>query len=253
MEAAEEETTEPVRSSRYAAVTELGLAAVALGLYLAVGRLTVDSTDEAVGHARDVLRLEELLGLDLEHRVQDLTSAVPGLSEVITQFYVWGYFPTLVPVVVWLFLRHRDAYRPLRNALAASGVVGLVVYAVYPCAPPWIGGTGFTDTVADGPFYDVARPGGITNHLGALPSFHVGWVILVALAVHRVARSRTLRGLAVAWPLLMSYAVVATGNHWVLDIPAGAALAVTGLVAAAALAQRTRPEQDRGSPALRPS
>ena len=84
----------------------------------------------------------------------------------------------------------------------------------------------------DGPA-GVARPGGgITNHLGAIPSFHVGWVILVAVAVHRVARSRTLRGVAIAWPLLMSYAVVATGNHWVLDIPSGAALAAAGFLAA---------------------
>jgi membrane-associated phospholipid phosphatase len=229
----EEIVRTPSSAARYGVLTELGLAAIAFLSYLAVGRYTVDRTAQAVANAHDVLRLERLLGLDWEHAVQDVTSAVPGWSHVVTQFYVWGYFPTLVPVVVWMYLRHREGYRPLRNALAASGVIGLVVYAVYPCAPPWIGGTGYTDTVAQGPFYDVARPGGgITNHLGAIPSFHVGWVILVAIAVHRVARSRALRGVAIAWPVLMAYAVVATGNHWVLDIPAGAALAATGLLAA---------------------
>lgn len=242
----EEVARSPFSVARYVDVlTELGIAGIAVAAYLAVGRITVDSTAEAVTNAHHVMRLERLLGLDWEHAFQDVVTAVPWWSEVVTQFYVWGYFPTLVPVVVWLYLRHRDTYRPLRNALAASGVVGLVVYATFPCAPPWIGGSGYTDTVAQGPFYDVARPGGITNHLGAIPSFHVGWVILVAAAVYRVAQSPLLRGIAVAWPVAMSYAVVATGNHWVLDVPSGALLALTGL-AIAAMLPASGPERLRG-------
>jgi hypothetical protein len=249
----EELARTPLPVARYGGVlVELGLATIAVLAYLAVGHYTVDSTGQAMANAQHLIRLERSLGLDWEHAAQDATAAVPGLTGLVTQFYVWGYFPTLVPVVVWLYARHRDAYRPLRNALAASGVVGLVIYAVFPCAPPWIGGTGYTDTVAAGPFYDVARPGGITNHLGAIPSFHVGWVILVAIAVHRVARSRALRGVAIAWPLLMSYAVVATGNHWVLDVPSGAALAAAGLAIAAVIpgAGSAWPERVRG---LRPA
>ena len=124
----------------------------------------------------------------------------------------------------------------MRNALLASGVLGLVVYAVYPCAPPWIGGgDGFTDTVAEGSFVAVARPPGVTNHLGAIPSFHVGWVILAGWVVFRIASSRTLRVLCVLYPALMGYAVISTGNHWVLDIPAGAALAALGLLVATLL------------------
>ena len=260
----EEVARTPLPVSRYAGVlVELGLAVVAVLLYLAVGHYTVDSTDQALANAHHLVRLEHSLGLAWEHEVQDATAAVPGLTAVITQFYVWGYFPTLLPVVVWLYARHRDTYRPLRNALAASGVIGLVIYAVLPCAPPWIGGTGFTDTVAQGPFYDVARPSGITNHLGAIPSFHVGWVILVAIAVHRVARTRTLRTVAIAWPVLMSYAVVATGNHWVLDVPSGAALAASGLAVAAMLPRATatwsvrirglRPASRRPPPRSRPA
>ena len=214
-------------------VLELGFVAVALACYLLVGWYAGDRTDEAVRHARDLFDLEQRLGLDWEHAVQDGMLSVPGLEPVVTQFYTWAYFPTLVVLALWLYRRHREAYRRLRNALLASGVVGLVVYATWPCAPPWIGGVGFTDTVSSGAFESVARPAGITNHLGAVPSFHVGWVILVAVAVHGVARTRPGRLLSVLHPVAMAYAVVATGNHWVLDVPAGLLLALVGLALAA--------------------
>jgi hypothetical protein len=223
---------EPDTSSRRPAVLlELGFVVAAVACYLAVRWYTLDRTDEAVRHARALLDLERLLHLDLEHRVQEATLGVPGLGTFLTQFYVWGYFPTLIVVAVWIFRRHPAAYRRLRTALLASGVVGLVVYATYPTAPPWIGGTGFTDTVAHGSFEGVARPHGLTNHLGAVPSFHVGWVLLVAVVLYPLLRSRALRLLCVLHPLLMAYAVVATGNHWVLDLPAGIALAALGLAA----------------------
>lgn len=213
-------------------LVELGWVALALCCYLLVGWYAGDRTAEAVRHAEALLDLERRLGVDWEHAVQDAMLSVPGLAPVVTQFYTWAYFPTLAVLAVWLYRRHRDAYRTLRNALLASGVVGLVVYATWPCAPPWIGGTGFTDTVSAGAFESVARPAGITNHLGAVPSFHVGWVMLVAVVVFRVVRAWWARLLCVLHPLGMAYAVIATGNHWVLDVPAGVLLVVVGLGAA---------------------
>jgi hypothetical protein len=217
---------------------ELGWVVVALATYLLVGWYAGDRTDEAVRNARALFDLEQRLGVDWEHAVQDAMLSVPGLSPVVTQFYTWAYFPTLVVLAIWLFVRHRDAYRTLRKALLASGVVGMVVYATWPCAPPWIGGTGFTDTVAAGSFESVARPAGITNHLGAVPSFHVGWVMLVAVVVFRVVHAWWAKALCVLHPVGMAYAVIATGNHWVLDVPAGVLLVVVGLAAARFLDRR---------------
>lgn len=214
--------------------TDLGLLGAGLACYLAVRWYTLGSTDEAVAHADDVLRLERALGLDWEHAIQDATMSVPGLSTFFTMVYVWGYLPTLVGIALWIRVRHRDSWPSLRNALLLSGAAGLVVYALYPCAPPWIGaGDAFADTVAEGFFVDVARPPGVTNHLGALPSFHVGWVVLVGYVVLRITSARTIKALCVLYPALMGWAVVSTGNHWVLDIPAGVVLAGVGLLVVA--------------------
>ncbi|WP_183099669.1 phosphatase PAP2 family protein [Nocardioides pelophilus] len=210
---------------------ELGFIAAAVACYLAVRAYTADRTDAAVSNARGLLALERQLGVDWEHPIQDATLTVPGLSGFFTQFYIWGYFPTLVVVTIWLYLRSREAYRALRTGLLVSGIVGLAAYASYPVAPPWIADASFTDTVSEGLFLSVARPSGVTNHLGAFPSFHVGWVILVGVVVFRTTRSYVVRTLCVLHPAAMSYAVVSTANHWVLDIPAGVALAAVGLLA----------------------
>ena len=81
----------------------------------------------------------------------------------------------------------------------------------------------------------AARPVGIANELGAIPSFHVGWLALASYVVYRVTGSVLLRVLCVLVPAVMGYAVLATGNHWVLDIPAGLAVAGIGLLVARAL------------------
>lgn len=225
---------------------ELGLVAGGFAAYLLVRWSTLERTAEAVANATGVLTLEQTLGLDHEHVVQATTTAsAPWLTHLATHFYVWGYFPALVGAAVWLHVRHRDDYRRLRTALVVSGVLGLVVYALYPVAPPWISDDRFTDTVGDASLDAFARPDGIMNELGAIPSFHCGWLTLAAVVVFGATRSRWLRVLCVVYPALMFFAVVVTGNHWILDIPAGLGLAAVGLLAASLRPAPARPPAAR--------
>ncbi|HET6967283.1 MAG TPA: phosphatase PAP2 family protein, partial [Ornithinibacter sp.] len=204
--------------------------------------------DEAVAHARGVLALEGRLGLDLEHTVQSATFAgAPWLGHAATHVYVWGYFPVLVAAAAWLYLRHREGYRTLRAALVVSGVLGMLVYALYPVAPPWISDDRFADTVADASLDVFVRPGPFMNELGAIPSFHCGWLTLAAVVVFRATRSRALRVLCVTLPLAMYVSVVVTGNHWTLDVPAGLAVAALGLFGASRLRAARHPA-GAGSP-----
>lgn len=207
--------------------------AAGLGGYLLVRWYTAGRTEEAVANAREVLALEQALSLDVEHAVQTATFAsAPWLGHLATHFYVWGYLPVVVAATLWLYARHRDSYRTLRTALLVSGSVGLLVYALYPCAPPWISDDRFSDSVGAASLDAFARPAWIMNELGAMPSFHCAWLTLVAVVVFRAARSRLVRVLCVVWPTFMYFAVVATGNHWLLDLPAGLALAAVGLLVA---------------------
>lgn len=223
---------------------ELALVGVAVGVNLLVRVYTLDRTNAAIAHAHEVIALEKTIGVGWEPAVQRATLAVPGVGIALTHIYVWGYLPVLLGCLVWLYLRDWPAYRTLRNSLLVAGAVGMPVYAFYPCAPPWIGGTGYTDTVAHaGWLTSFARPEGVANHIGAMPSFHIAFLVLAAWAVGRSARSPTVRVLCVVEPVLVGWAIIATGNHWVLDIPAGLALAGAGLLGAAVI-DRLRPVRD---------
>lgn len=219
---------------------EIGLLLAAVLLNGVVRWSTLDDEAEAVANARDVLALQETVHLDWEHAVQDATLAVAWLDSFTQWFYVWGYLPVLAAVLIGLYVWRSDTYLLLRNALLVSGVIGLLGYAFYPTAPPRLTGLGYVDTVATGALDAAARPVGIANELAAMPSFHVGWLALAGYVVHRVTRSAVLRVLCVLVPATMAYAVVATGNHWVLDLLAGVVVAFVGLLVARTMARTHR-------------
>jgi hypothetical protein len=231
--------------------TELALVGAVLVVNLLVRWATLDDTSAAARNARDVLELEQRLGLDWERAVQDAALAVPWLATGSSWVYVWGYLPVLIGGLAWLYARHPASYSVLRNALLVSGAVGVAAYAWYPCAPPRLG-PGYVDTVAaDGSALDaVAHPAGLANEIAAMPSFHVGWLALVGVVVFWSSRSLLLRAACVAVPVAMSVAVVATGNHWVLDVVAGLLVAALGLVVATVgvpRLRRARGEHVRGA------
>jgi membrane-associated phospholipid phosphatase len=87
----------------------------------------------------------------------------------------------------------------------------------------------------------------------AMPSLHVGWSVLVAVAVFRATSRTWLRAVAVAHPALMALAVTATGNHYLVDSLAGALVALLAVLAAGvwrrAVAQRPSPARAQRSAA----
>jgi hypothetical protein len=210
-------------------LVEVGVVLVVLVANQTVRWLTLDDVAVAVSHAHDVLALEQAWRLDWEHASQDAVRAAPWLGTLGAWFYVWGYLPVVALALVVLFVRRPVGYARLRNALLAGGVVGLAVYVLYPLAPPRLTDLGYADPVAGSLVEPSARPVGIANEIAAMPSFHVGYLVVVAVVVWRMTDSVLVRAWCVLHPLAMCWVVVATGNHWVLDIPAGVAIAVLGL------------------------
>lgn len=213
-------------------LVELGIVAVALLADVLVRWLTLGDRPVAIAHAHDLLALERSWGLDWEHAAQQAVASDAWIQTFGAWFYVWGYLPVVGAGLIGLFVARPRAYARLRNALLAAGVVGLPVYVLYPLAPPRLSGLGYADPIATSAVQAAARPGGIANEIAAMPSFHVGFLVIVAVVVFAVTPSRLLRGWCLVHPALMCWVVVASGNHWVLDLPAGVALAVVGLVVA---------------------
>jgi hypothetical protein len=129
--------------------------------------------------------------------------------------------------LLWLYLRHLDGYRLVRNTMLLSGGIGLVVFAAFPVAPPRLAGLGLVDTVTEySRAYRLLQPPAFVNQYAAMPSLHVGWDLLIGIAVFIYAPILLLRLVGLLLPLLMVSAVLLTANHYLVDAVAGAALVV---------------------------
>lgn len=91
--------------------------------------------------------------------------------------------------------------------------------------------------------YRVLQPPIFTNQYAAMPSLHAGWDLLVGIAVFTAASTTMVRVVGAAMPVLMMLAVVATANHYVLDVVAGVALALAAHAGALLLERRRAARQ----------
>jgi membrane-associated phospholipid phosphatase len=222
-----------------------GLREIAFGaafavVYFGIRNLTVGSAPTAYANADRLMHLERTLHLAWEAPLQGAIISHPALVTLANWVYIWGHWPVIAAVAVWLWRRERGAYRLLRDAMFVSGAIGLAVFALYPVAPPRLAPLALVDSVTTWSHaYRALQPPALTNPYAAMPSLHVGWNLLVGLAIVVHARRRAVRILGALLPAAMAVAVVATANHFLLDVVAGVALALLGLAVASRLGRDT--------------
>lgn len=204
---------------------QIAIVAVAVAAYFLVRGATEAAYGEALRHAQALVDLERMLGLYWEPALQEALAASPRVRAVLNAIYIYGHWPVIVVSLIWLARSHPAIYLRARNAMLISGGIGLVVFVSFPVAPPRLAGLGMTDTVSvASEAYRVLQPTMFTNQYAALPSLHVGWDLVIGLALAAAARRPLLRVLAMAMPVAMVVAVVLTANHYIVDAVAGAAL-----------------------------
>ena len=200
---------------------EAGVVTALYALWQLAGNLAVGGLSEALTHAWWIWHTERSLGLPSELSVQRLLLPHPLLSQLANLYYATMHFGVLIAMLIWLFVRHRDAYPAVRNAMAASTAICLLVSFI-PVAPPrMLTSLGFVDLAAryGESVYGAAGAAGANvgaDQLSAMPSVHVCWSVLVAWAVIPASTSRW-RWLILAHPIVTVFVVVGTGNHYWSD------------------------------------
>jgi membrane-associated phospholipid phosphatase len=207
--------------------------------YFLIRGVTQSATAVAVAHSHQLEDVEDRLGIGVEHQVQSFASRSPALIDVANWIYIWGHWPVIVLTLLWLLLRHRPAYLRLRDSMAVSGALGMAIFVSYPVAPPRLATAGLVDTVMErSSAYRVLQPPIFTDRYAAMPSLHVGWDLLVGMAIVTTAQATLVRLIGWALPPLMAIAVIVTANHSVLDVVVGVLLALGGHLCALALEHR---------------
>jgi hypothetical protein len=214
---------------RAPALREVGIFIVAYLVYFGVRAVTEGTAATAMDNAMELIRLEQRLGIAWEGTVQEGIVGSRVLVDAANAVYICGHWPVIILTGVFLFRYRRGHYYRLRNACLLSGLVGLAVFALYPVAPPRLTDLPLVDTVTRGAEgYRQVLPQEFVNQYAAMPSFHAGWNVLLGIVVFQATRHLLLRALAVAGPATMVLAVVATANHFVIDVVAGVAIVLAG-------------------------
>jgi hypothetical protein len=224
------------------AALESGLILGLYALWQLAGSHSALGPDGAFSRARWIWQFERDVRLPSEAWVQRLFLPHPLLIQFFNLYYDTLHFPVLIACMIWLFGWHRADYGRWRTTLVAVTGLCLIVQLI-PVAPPrMLASTAMVDTAA---LYHqsvyTAVPGVDPDQLSAMPSVHVGWAILVAVAVVSTLRSRW-RWLAVAYPVMTTLAVIVTANHFWLD---GIVAAVILAIVLAAQAKLRRLRQAR--------
>ena len=220
------------RTAGGGAAAWLRQASLYVSAYAAYGAsrwLVIGDRATAVGHAHAIAGLEGRLGIAIEATVQRGlrgTAAMWTLNEA----YLAAQILVVPAALVWLYRRHRPAYRRLRDTVLAAWLLSLPVVWLFPVAPPRLAEPGVIDTITrqSGVALDSRLATSLYNPLAAMPSLHCGFAFAVSVVLARTAERPFTRLLALAWAPVIFLAVLATGNHFVADIAAGVAITLLG-------------------------
>jgi len=143
----------------------------------------------------------------------------------------WTYWNSEFTVVgltlLWVYLRHNERFTRFRNTILLANGIGLVGYVLWPTAPPWMFTTVFENR--------VSHPNGalaaLANPYAAMPSLHAADALIVGYFLVSVTRRWWAKALWALWPAWVWFCVMATANHFLLDVVAGIAVAILSLTA----------------------
>ena len=199
--------------------------------YLGVRHLTYSTPEKALGNGLRVISLERRL----THHLFELTvERVTDSSSTLLTATAWTYWNSEFTVIglalLWIYLRRHDGFRRFRNTVLLANLIGLVGFWLMPTAPPWM----FPDKgFVDGVNHSSALLKTLGNPYAAMPSLHAADALIVGWFLVSTSKTIWAKTLWALWPLWVWFCVVATANHYLLDVLAGIGVAVAAILATA--------------------
>jgi membrane-associated phospholipid phosphatase len=195
--------------------------------------------------------------IDFESRIHalvevDLQRVILSSGDWLVQAVNWTYWNSQFTVVglalLWVYFRRNDAFLRLRNILLLANMIALVGFVLMPTAPPrFFPEWGFVDTLAESSALNHGS--GLvqlaSNQFAAMPSIHSADALILGFTMAALVSSRWAKVLWTLWPSWVWFTVMATGNHYWLDVVAGIGLALVSVSIVMALESRREPEPRR--------
>jgi hypothetical protein len=215
------------RHERIWLLVDLLVVAWLIWLFDALNNLAPVRQGLAIRDGHSVLDLERSLRLDPEHALNVWLARHHALSEIVVFWYENVHIVVTLCVFAWLWWRRVDSFGVLRATLVIVNLIALAVFWSFPVAPPRMLTGGYVDLVSSVhglPAWQIGATALHSNQLCSLPSLHIAWATWCAIAVWRLSSRRVLRAVAVVYPFVTTFAVMATANHYLADALTGAAI-----------------------------
>ncbi|MGZ4348054.1 MAG: phosphatase PAP2 family protein [Gaiellaceae bacterium] len=179
------------------------------------------------------------------HLFEQTAQRIADSSGWLLTAAAWTYWNSEFTVIgltlLWVYLRRHEQFARFRNTILLANMLGLVGYAFVPTAPPWMFPSfGFVDGVN----HTHGLLGAFANPYAAMPSLHAADALVVGICLFGASRRWWSRALWAFWPVWVWFCVIATANHFWLDVVAGIAVGAVSLVVVSKvplLAGRPRP------------
>jgi len=199
-----------------------------LALYQVARGVADRNPTRAFENGLGVINIEERVGDLFEVTLANLISGSHFLTFVVSWTYWNSEFTVVGLTLLFVYVRRYMFFHRFRNWILLANTIGLVGYVALPTAPPRMFPTfGFPDTLAE--FGGLNHGSGLvqlaSNPYAAMPSLHAADALIVGLSMFLVCRRWWSKTIWLLWPAWVWFAVMATGNHFWLDIAAGFAVA----------------------------
>src|SRR3954454_13321800 len=218
-----------------AGAVEAALVCALFALWQIANTVAHHHVSGGLANGRWVWHAERVLHVPSETWWQQLVLPHAGIVRASNYYYATAHLTGMVVFLVWLWLRHREHYGRWRTTVAIFTGLALLVQTI-PVAPPrLISGTNLVDTAQmfNQSVYQVFD---FADQYAAMPSIHVGWAVLIAVAAWQCSRG-LFRYVGLAHGIATTLIVVLTANHYWFD-GLGAVLLLAAAWAAARVLER---------------
>lgn len=210
---------------------EILLAAIVLISYSAVNLASSDRSFIAFDHCRQLIDVEQSLGIFIEVDVQRSVLGTPMVT-LLNAFYAFIHPLVTIVFIIGLFLSASEKYAHIRNIFVIFSLLAFLIYLFYPSAPPrMLSEYGFIDILKENSpvSYETGLVQGILNPYAAMPSVHFGYSLIIGAALVYYSRRCLQLMLGVVYPAIMLFFVTASAHHLLIDCIA-AVLLLAGTV-----------------------
>ncbi len=171
-----------------------------------------------------IIDFQRSLGSMFELTLQRAVEGSGLLIQATSLTYWLSQFAVVGIALTYVYFRAHDRFYPFRNTLIFGNLIGLACYVAIPTAPPrMFPEAGFTDTLAAHSTVNHSSTfvAFSSNPYAAMPSLHALDALIVSVVMATIVRRRWAKALWLAWAPWVWFAVMATGNHFWLDVAAG--------------------------------